>query len=254
VNEVFRQGDALRLTAFLPGMVSGTAEIKVNGQSLGTCSMDEALVYRFEQDGVYTLEGSGTGLDGQGNPLGYSRSVQIRIVSASPEAVAAQVLLWRSWNRPADWPAEAVVEWDSRLQWQAVEGEEQLRTPVSEERYGVIRLGENGPVLAPVTVKGFNLWFMNKTYLHYDEIYADGSFKAQTTMIMSPKVSEIRINQHCRGIVAYEDGSRVRDFVLSDFNTAGEVVIVFCHPSPIATSVCHYTDVYQGDVLIGRSY
>ena len=251
---VIRRGDALRLTAVLPGMVSGTSEIKVGGQSLGTCSITNALGYRFEQDGLYSVEGSASGLDAKGNPLSYSRSVQIRVVGADSETVAAQVNQWRPWSVPATWPAEAVAEWDNRVQRQTAEGIMSLLSTVPEERYGVIRLGENGPVLAPVTVKGFNLWFMKNTYLHYDEIYADGSFKAETTMIISPMVPEIRINQRCRGVIAYEDGSRVRDFYLSDFNPSGEVRIIFCHSSPIATSVCHYTDVYQGTVLIGRSY
>ncbi len=251
---VIRRGDALRLTAALPGMVSGTAQISVNGQSLGTCSINDSVTYRFEQDGIYTLEGSASGLDAQGSPLSYSRSVQIRVVGAGPETVAAQVSQWRPWSAPVAWPAETVIDWDSRLKWQTVEGANQLRTTVPEELYGVVRLGKNGPVLAPVTVKGFNLWFMKNTYLHYEEIYADGSFKANTTMIMNPMIPEIRINQRCRGVIAYEDGSRVRDFYLSDFNPSGEVAITFCHSSPIATSVCHYTDVYQNGVLIGRSY
>ena len=186
--------------------------------------------------------------------MSYARTVQIKVVGASPEIVAAQVSHWRPWSPPVNRPAEAVVEWDGLLQWQTVDGVKQLLTTVPEERYGVIRLGENGPVLAPVTVKGFNLWFMNKTYLHYAEVYEDGSFKAETTMILSPMVSGIGINQRCRGVVAYENGSRVRDFAVSDFNAVGEVSIVFFHSSPIATSVCHYTDVYQDGVLIGRSY
>lgn len=251
---VLRKGDALRLAAALPGMVSGSAQFRVNGQDAGGCAFDSALVYRFEQDGLYTIEGSGTGLDAQGNPIGYSRTVQVRVVSAQPEIIAAQVSQWRPWTPPSEWPEGAVADWDSRVKWQTVDGEQQLRSTVQEELYGVIRLGEKGPVLAPVAVKGFNLWFMKHTYLHYDEIYEDGSFKAKTTMIMSPLVPEIWINQRCRGVIAYEDGSRVRDFTLADFNANGEVTITFYHSNPLAHSVCHYTDVYQGNVLIGRSY
>lgn len=246
-NEAIRRGDALRLTAFLPGMVSGMAEIKINGQSLGTCSIDGAISHRFEQDGLYTVEGIASGVDGSGNPVSRSRTVQIQVVSADPEEILAMVNRSRDWFRPASWPDNAVMELDARVQKTG----NVLKTTVSEDRYGVIRLRPSGPILAPVTVKGFNLWFMSKTYLQYDEIYEDGSFKAKTTMIMSPVVPGVRIFQQCRGPIAYEDGARVRVFNLSDFNAVGEITITFCHSSPIATSVCHYTDVYQGNIIIG---
>jgi len=260
-GEVVRRGDALRLVASLPEMVSGTAEIKVNGQSLGSGLLGDARVYRFEQDGDYVVEGSATGLNAQGDPVSWSRAVRFRVCSAPEEVIAAQVSVpwkqhWRPWGRPAHWPAQAVAEWDSRLDRRdgVADGETQFCIYEPEKRHGVIRLRKGGPVLAPITVKGFNLWFMRHTYLHYDEIYEDGSFRAQTSMIMSPVVPEVRINQRCRGTIAYEDGSRVRDFSAGDFNAVGEVTVVFYHSRPIATSVCHYTDVYQNDVLIGRSY
>jgi hypothetical protein len=251
---VVRRGDAMRLTAHLPNIVSGTSKIKVNGESVGSCSVDGEVVFRFEQDGVYVVEGSVSGVDGQGSTVNYSRTAQVRAVGSSSETVAAMVSTWRSWMAPSDRPSEAVAEWDSRLSWKTVSGVKKLKTTVPEERYGVVRLGENGPVIAPVTVKGFNLWFMKNTYLNYDEIYEDGSFTAKTTMIMSPVLSEIEINQRCRAVTSYEDGSRVRDFDWSDFSQTGEVVIIFSHSSSGAQSCCHYTDAYQDGVLVGRSY
>ncbi len=95
---------------------------------------------------------------------------------------------------------------------------------------------------------------MKDTYLHYDEVYEDGSFKAETTMIMSPCLPEVRANQHCRNAVSYEDGSRARDFYYRDYNAMGEAVIVFFHPLSLAHSVCHFTDMYQGSQFIGRDY
>lgn len=251
---VIRCGDALRLTAFLSNMVSGTAEIQVNGQSLGSGPIQSAKIFRFEQDGLYTLSAIASGLDAAGHPVSDSRTVTLRVLRASPETVAAQVNQRRNWVRPESWPAEAVVEWDNRLQRTVTNGSLWVKTTTPEELYGVVRLGTNGPVLAPVIVKGFNLWLMRNTYLHYTEVYADGSFKAQTTQIMSPVIPEVRISQHCRGIVAYEDGSRVHDLFSRDFDRIGEVTVLFYHSSPIATSVCIYTDVYQGDELIARDY
>jgi len=254
-NEVLRRGDALRLMAALPEMVSGSAEITLNGQSLGTCTIDDALVYRFEEDGSYILEATASGLDQQGNLLSYARSVDLEVVSTHPEIIAAQIWEWRPWNRPNHWPEQAVVEWDSRILWREIPGESELQTTiVPEQRYGVVRLDEKGPILAPITVKGFNLWFMRHTYLHYDEIYEDGSFRAETSMIMSPLLPEIRINQRSRGAIFYDNGSRVRDFSVADFNSWGELSILFFHPSGLAHSVCHYTDIYQDDILIGRTY
>jgi hypothetical protein len=252
-NEVIRRGDALRLTAFLPGMVSGTAQIKVNGQSLGTCALNDALVYRFDQDGLYTLEGITAGTDGQGNPVNQSRSVQVQVIGSSPATVAAQVNQLRNWVMAGRTP-EMKLQMDSRLTSTDNGSVLTLTATVPEELYGVVRLGATGPVLAPVTVKGFNMWFMYQTYLHYSEIYADGSFKAETTMIMSPLIPEVRVEQSSRGVVAYEDGSRNRTFTVGSFNALGEVVIVFCHSSPFAQSVCHYTEVYQGDEFVSRAY
>jgi hypothetical protein len=161
----------------------------------------------------------------------------------------------RVWNAPADWPANAVLELDSRIvQSTDTNGNPTLKTSIPEERYGLVRLGANGPVLAPVTVKGFKMWFMKKTYLYYDEVFEDGSFTATTTMIISPNVPEVWVDQRCRQVITYYDGSRTREFRYPDYNNLGEVEILFIHPRATATSVCHYTDVYQDGVLIGRSY
>lgn len=258
-DEILRAGDALRLTASLPEMVSGVCEIKINGQSLGTYSIDDALTYRFEDAGFYTVEGIATGTDGQGHPMNSSRTVQIQVVHIEPQVVVAQVskpwkIKWRPWERPAEWSEQVVVEWDHRLTQETISNQLHLCTMTPEKSYGVIRLGETGPVVAPIVVQGINVWLMNRTYLHYSEIHEDGSFKAETTMIMSPLVPEIQINQRCRGNVSYEDGSRVRDFDVRDFSPSGEVKVVFCHSSPRAHSVCHYTEVYQDGVLIKRNY
>jgi len=73
VNEQLRKGDALRLCATLPGLVSGSSEIKVNGVPLAAMSADQAAVYRFEQAGEYVIEGAVSGVDGEGQPLSFSR-------------------------------------------------------------------------------------------------------------------------------------------------------------------------------------
>ncbi len=251
---VVRKGDALRLAAFPAEAVAGTAEILVNGESIGTCLLGEALIHRFTQAGTYLLKGTFEGTDAAGGVLVQTNAISVKVIGAQPEIIAAQVNHARAWQRPAHWPSEAVVEWDARLQRPIVDGAPGVRIDIPEERYGVIRMGDDGPILAPLTVKGFNLWVMRHTDLFYETIYEDGSFRAASTMIVSPVLSEVWVEQRCRGAVAYLDGSRIRVFQPEDFDSLGEVFIVFVHSSPLAHSVCHYTDAYQGSILIGRGY
>jgi hypothetical protein len=246
-----RKGDALLLTAWPEGESGSNGTYRVFVDNVQVLSGNTPQPYVFASTGTFEVRGEYTGPDGAVR----SCTVDVEVVGADPEIIAAWVNMSRPWIRPANWPEQATLYMDCQVQ-QSLDGQgfPQLKTSLAKELYGVLRLGQDGPVLAPVTVKGFNLWFMKNTYLQYDEIYEDGSFKAKTSMIVSPRMPEIQISQRCRGVIAYEDGSRVRDFVLSDFNATGEATIVFCHSSPIATSVCHYTDVYQDGVLIGRSY
>ena len=254
LEPVIRQGDALRLSASPSDAVSGTAEIRINGKNIGVCAVGEAVVHRFEEPGVHTLEGAFDGLDEHGNPVVRMGTMTVRAVEVEPVVLAAQVNHPREWQRPPEWPEEAVVEWDFRLQRPLVDGNPGLRTNLPENRHGVVRLGVAGPALAPVTVKGFNLWVMRDTDLYYETIHPDGSFRAETTIVMSPVHPEVRVHQRSRGPVAYLDGSRVRDFTAADFDRLGEIGVIFAHSSPFAHSVCHYTDSYQDDTHLGRAY
>ena len=255
VGGSIRAGDALLLVAVpASGMPSnGLSRIFVNGQEVISSNMAES--YAFAAGGIYQVRGLFTGIDGNGISTTVERTIQVTVVGVEPEAIAAVVDKERPWSIPDAWPAGSVVELDSRIiQSIDAEGNPTLMTTVPEERYGLVRLGANGPVLAPVAVKGFNMWFMKKTYLHYDEVFEDGSFTATTTMIISPNVPEVWVDQRARGVITYYDGSRARKFYYSDYNNVGELEILFIHPKATATSVCHYTEIYQQDVLLGRSY
>lgn len=253
-QSLVRVGDALRLTAISADAASGTARISLNGDLLAQINQGEALIYRFTNAGVYTLQVAFEGIDSEGNPVEQVRELDITAISIAPDVIAAQVDQPRSWQMPAAWPDGLVVEWDNRITRPLVNGVPALRVSTPEQRYVWVRLGQDGPVLDTITVKAFNLWVMRDTDLVYETIYADGSFRAASTMIMSPVVPEVRIEQRCRGAVAYLDGSRSRTFLAGDFDPLGEVYIVFAHSSPLAHSVCHYTDAFQGTLLIGRGY
>lgn len=250
-----RRGDALLLTAVPASAAPSNGVSKIYVDGVEVVSSSDPQPYAFASNGVYEVRGTFAGVDTNGVSLAAERTTHVAVVGVEPETIGALVDSDRPWNRPEAWPAGAVMQLDSRVEQAEYEdGVSIFRTTVPEQRHGVVRLGANGPVLAPVVVKGFNMWFMKNTYLHYDEIYEDGSFTAETSMIMSPCIPEVWVNQRCRGVIAYEDGSRIRDFYFQDYNNLGEIKILFFHSSPIATSVCHYTDIYQGDLLIGRSY
>lgn len=249
-----RQGDALLLTA-VPAHVSSNGQFRIFVDGEEVIASNTPQPYAFVSNGVHQVRGVYTGLDASGASVVLERTIQVSVVGAVPETIAAMVGSTRPWGRPESWPEQAVMELDNRIVLgEDDEGNQTLKTTIPEELHGVVRLGANGPVLAPVTVKGFNMWFMRRTYLHYVDIHADGSFTSEAAMIMSPCISEAWINQRCRFAVAYEDGSRVRDYFFEDYNKLGEIRIVFAHSSDSPASVCHYTDIYQDDVLIGRSY
>jgi len=247
IQTPIRRGDALLLSAIPEsGMTTnGVFELFVNGMSIATTN--RPVAYIFATNGIYQLRGVYSTAGGASE----ERTVSVEVVGEDPIVIASLV----GKPRVCSFPTNRVVELDAQLvRGRNKAGDLTLKTDVPEELYGVVRLGQNGPVLTTVTVKGFNMWFMRNTYLYYDKIFDNGSFSARTTMIMSPLLPEVWVDQRCRYGVSYEDGSRRHSFYSTDFSELGEVEILFFHATNRPSSVCHYTELYQNDIFIGRCY
>lgn len=250
-RRVLRKGDALRLGATPFGAISGSATIQVDGQLIGTVEPGQAIPYAFQAAGNHVISASFTGTDGLGAPLSATRALAVQIVHVEPESLAAQIGYERMWARPATWPEGARIEWDSQVHVLEQNGQTRLRTEQSDPLYGVVRLDPAGPVLGAVALRGFRMWGANDTGLTAETTFPDGSFVALTHLILSPAVPGVRVEQHCRGPIAYLDGSRILHLPVSELDSLGSVQIRFMHSGILPHSVCHFTMVLQDDTVIG---
>jgi hypothetical protein len=149
------------------------------------------------------------------------------------------------------WPEGARLEWDDRVHVLEQQGQTLLRTEQSAPLHGVVRLDPAGPVLGAVALRGFRMWGANDTGLTAETTFPDGSFVALTHLILSPAVPGVRVEQHCRGPIAYLDGSRILHLSVSELDSLGSVQIRFMHSGILPHSVCHFTMILQGDTVIG---
>jgi hypothetical protein len=250
-RRVVRVGDALRLGAASAGAVSGSATIRVDGQVIGVVEPDQAIPHVFQTPGSHVLSASFTGADAQGGTLSAARSLEIVVVSVQSELLASQIGYERKWTRPVSWPEGARLEWDDRVHVLEQQGQTLLRTEQSAPLHGVVRLDPAGPVLGAVTLQGFRLWGASDTGLIAESTFPDGSFVALTPLIVRPAVPGTRIEQHCRGPIAYLDGSRILHLPVSELDSLGSVQIRFIHSGILPHSVCHLTMIFQGNTLVG---
>jgi len=250
-RRVLRKGDALRLGAAPAGAVSGSATIQVDGQLIGTVEPGQTMLHVFQVPGSHVISTSFTGTDELGAPLSATRALEVHVVHVESETLAVKLGYERIWVRPATWPEGARIEWDDRVQVLEHQGNKRLLTEQADPLYGVVRLDPAGPVLGAVTLRGFRYWGMTDTGLIAEANLPDGSFVALTHLILSPAVPGVRIEQHCRGPVAYLDGSRILHLPVSELDSLGSVQMRFMHSGILPHSVCHFTMILQGDTVIG---
>ncbi len=116
LNNPVRRGDALLLTARPNDQTTnGTFRVFVNGAEVVYAAAGEAHPYVFSSNGLYTVRGLYAGSGGNGSPIVIDRTIQIKVVGAESETIAALVDIERKWVRPPTWPAEAVMKLDARI-------------------------------------------------------------------------------------------------------------------------------------------
>jgi hypothetical protein len=113
------------------------------------------------------------------------------------------------------------------------------------------RLGPDGPVLDRSVVDPFDL---ANGYARVARDFPDGSISIDHAVIVRgafPQDLEVHLELFVAG-VAFEDGRRVRQLRAADFSPAGIGIGRALVPKGARTSVCHWTRVYQGGVLLGQ--
>jgi len=143
-----RRGDALLLNALPPGGLNGKLQITVGTNQLNGRTT-QPIVYRFTNDGVYTVTGTYT--PAQGAP--QSRSITVTAVGPTfTNNPDCWVGMERQWNLQS-LATQAVLEADSRLLFEQTgtlpgNGRQMnLFIDQNEPRFILSRLGTNGPVL-----------------------------------------------------------------------------------------------------------
>lgn len=189
---------------------------------------------------------------------GAGQPVAVRAVAASfGGGVLCIAGRERVWACPGI-PSESVcVDYDQRFNLGAAPLETggmnfTLLSLSADTHRMVARLGEDGPVLDSATV-----WFINNengSYWREVELFPDGVRAVEVRLQLGEVPADIRIElQIVVAGVTFEDGSLFKVLTAADFDADGVCRYRLLQSPGSATSTCHSTKVYQGNVLVGSS-
>ena len=249
-----RQADSLLLSAVPTNAGSGTMQVQIAGVTNYTTTDMLSLSYCFSSTGTYAV--TGTFIPDVGSTVGNTMmitAVSSRFPTNIPEAWVGKE---RAWTCP-DILDATPVEYDPRLIMENNEcsygGRElAITTDVNDPRFMVTRLNDNGPVLDSSSINSIRFY---STAGQMDMVitnYADGSKLIEEHMIMSPVLPDVtvEIRVFVSG-VTFDDGTTYRRLTHSDFSETGEYRCRFFRPASVKTSICHWSRLYQGDVMLG---
>jgi hypothetical protein len=257
-NVLIREGSAMLLTAYPTNQVVGAVGVTV---CLGTNVMTNVVTdiahpfeYGFAAAGDYTVFGSFSNAIVQTNAAmqvsvrggGFAADPAVAVGQRSPQS--------RIWACPS-LPAEVAIEYDNDLSvtTNALAGgglNFNLNTSVSDVRYIVARLGNEGPILDVAKVTGLR-GDATSRYLVDAYVLRDGSTEILSLRLnIGPVVPDdltVSIELWPAGLT-FDDGTRSRIVTADDFNELGEYRYTIIRP--FYTPRCHYLQVFSGGDLI----
>ena len=247
-----RQGDALLLTAHSGPEPSGSENVTltVEGGSY-TFSADSPLEYRFDTPGTQTVAVS---LDNGDQILTHNVTVHVvaPVQIESPVCVPGHAREWEITTLPDG----LVLEMDSRVEVRDVVETSNgttrylINSDAPETRYANIRVGEDGPVLQTVPVRGMTLRDGSEASVQYVEDYGDGSYRVDMAMVVTNVHEDVRVHYHIFiGGVIFDTGGVSKNYFKADFDDLGQATATFIKTGTSGSN-CHRASIWQGNKRI----
>jgi len=259
-NMTVNLGDSLRLTAFngagQTGSVDENVAITVGGSSI-TITADQPLVHTFQTPGDITLSVTHT-LNG----LQTSRSITVKVLPQIPQIESPVCVsgFWREWDVPT-LPEGAILEIDERIEVREVipMGESGtryiLKMEAPENLHANVRLGEGGPILSTITMRGMSVRDNEHTSVRYVQSYGDGTYMVEMpAIIVGLHVDTILRYDIFIGGVTFEDGSIQKNIILPDNCDSMGMTLVRFLKIGSSGSVCNRVSVWQNGKRIAWYY
>ncbi len=252
---LLRLNDSLKLIAYPLDATNGTVTVEIlNGTNVVTnvvTTTDQPFVYKFEQSGTFTVNGTFSN-----ESFTTNLAMTVKVVNASfaadPVCIIGDL---RTWDCP-NIPNAASIEYDSSLAVSANTlpgGGATFSLAASETTaYIVARLGGNGPVLDNAKIAG--VVYNTSAYgtVNVVETFADGSKLIEIVISISDIPSDLSVALHVFvGGVTFDDGTIDRIVTANDFNELGQYRYRLIKGPDVKSSVCHTTLIYQGTTFIG---
>lgn len=246
-----RQGDALRLMARPDGVTNGTVELHILGVTNYFTTADAPVPHAFEAAGEFNIEASWShaGTTAQ-------TSVVVDVIQAAFPGDPACVLgKLRKWDCPLLSPADVALENDLDT-WLEQAPDEQggslltIGTLTLDPRYLLARLGDDGPILDSARIIGVNA--DNGSYWNITGIMPDGSRIVEVQLALGnvPPDLNVQLTIFVGGVL-FENGTRYLTLTAEDFDEQGVATYRFIQAPESMTSVCHTTDIFDGETRIG---
>ncbi len=249
-----RAGDSMLFTAPAP------ASIQVDGETRPNPQLGEPLAIRFEEGGLYLVEG--TWQDEGVTRTGFLR-VQCVSGTFGPNT-ALWISRWKSMRRQwacPDLPAVVVVERDAdlslveRLPAPAKGRAFNIETTVQRPHVVVGRLGANGPILCRAVIESFNLLSTNQTFITVQGFPLYDGSRVVANGIASQDLPEgayvrLRVLPAAVGLT-FRNGAHEWWLSREDMNNQHTAVVHFIYLPNSPTSICHTLEIWQGGEFIG---
>ena len=244
-----RLGDALRIA----GCGSRESAVSLSRaddtgewQSVINWTQRAPTPYRFTEEGLYLVSVSAPGIVSDTD----DSHALIEVVCSRFPMRNPVIMQDRDSALPCpDLSTRNLLEHDSGLQVMAtnrvVGGVDLTLFTSCDRNLGLVsRLGEGEAVSDAIQVTP--IWADNGSYYHVAKTYPDGSQLVEVSLLLGAMTDEmsVRLTIFVAG-VTFEDGTRTKTLLPSDFDENGHCVIRFIKARGVTTSVCHRTVIRQ---------
>jgi len=227
------------------------------GEQVFNIKEGEALSYLFDEEGEYEV--SSFYVDESGNT--QSTTIQVIAIGLDlPNKTFAGIVGNERRISFSEYFKNGVsYDVDTRLNsWYTTDnGDVAFSLDSNKERTVLARLGENGPILDSLNLRGIKAYGATQTWFHtVNPLLEDGSILMKMGVIGDSLFDnvEFHVDIFLPGIYI-NDGSRKAIFKKEDLNDIqeGELTLIKTE-SARKTAACHHINIYQDGEFVGRAY
>ncbi|MEN9358704.1 MAG: hypothetical protein RL095_239 [Verrucomicrobiota bacterium] len=250
---VIRQGDSLRLNAWLIDDERATGTVSIGAQTQ-PAGIDLAIAHKFDIPGNVTVSSSMTDSNGQV----HNGSLLVKVI---PRCDAANPLdLWINRPRTFTWsnlPSGVLVEGFGTASFSMGNLENSFivsRDEHSEEMSLIARLGPGGPIIGTVPLSAFWLREIVEGYPTKTSLLPSGNYRVEDRVFLSRKApADLRIKAEVfiAGVTTV-DGGTDHWFTPADFTQFGFANLILYKVPERLGAACHRMKVYQDADLVGQ--